>query len=186
MVHLILSVGWRHGGIEVPDLLPGDPADFQDPAYREAVVDLLGAISYGEISAFERLAEDAKMAPPSATRWRWRPWPRRSSGTSRGCTAAHRARRRPVRRDGAVHRPSKFHRHRARRLVRGLIKAYVGDGLAADFYREIAAYLDSATRDLVIASLEDSGQADFVVDRIRQAIAATPSVGVASPCGAVG
>ena len=36
---------------EVPDLLPGDPADFQDPAYREAVVDLLGAISYGEISA---------------------------------------------------------------------------------------------------------------------------------------
>ena len=43
--------------------MSGDPADFQDPAYREAVVDLLGAISYGEISAFERLAEDAKMAP---------------------------------------------------------------------------------------------------------------------------
>ena len=40
-----------------------DPADFQDPAYREAVVDLLGAISYGEISAFERLADDATMAP---------------------------------------------------------------------------------------------------------------------------
>jgi hypothetical protein len=57
------------------------------------------------------------------------------------------------------------------------VKAYVGDGLAADFYREIAAYLDSATRDLVITSLEDSGQADFVVDRIRQAIAATPSIG---------
>ena len=48
---------------EVPDLLSGDPADFQDPAYREAVIDLLGAISYGEISAFERLAEDSKMAP---------------------------------------------------------------------------------------------------------------------------
>ena len=56
------------------------------------------------------------------------------------------------------------------------MKAYVGDGLAADFYREIAAFLDSATRDLVIASLEDSGQADFVVDRIRQAIAAQPSL----------
>ena len=25
---------------------PSDPADFQDPAYREAVVELLGAISY--------------------------------------------------------------------------------------------------------------------------------------------
>ena len=42
---------------------PPDPADFQDPAYREAVIDLLGVVSYGEISAFERLAEDAKMAP---------------------------------------------------------------------------------------------------------------------------
>src|SRR3954471_14145745 len=38
-------------------------AAFQDPAYREAVVDLLGAIAYGEISAFERLVEDAKLAP---------------------------------------------------------------------------------------------------------------------------
>src|SRR6476469_9148187 len=35
---------------------------FEDPAYRAAVVDLLGAITYGEISAFERLADDAKLA----------------------------------------------------------------------------------------------------------------------------
>ena len=42
--------------------------------------------------------------------------------------------------------------HGARRLVEGLIKAYVGDGLAADFYREIAAYLDADTRDLIIDS----------------------------------
>ena len=34
-----------------------------DPAYRQAVVELLGAIAYGELSAFERLVEDAKMAP---------------------------------------------------------------------------------------------------------------------------
>src|SRR6476661_4371837 len=39
------------------------PVAFEDPEYREAVVDLLGAIAYGEISAFERLAEDAKLAP---------------------------------------------------------------------------------------------------------------------------
>ena len=36
---------------------------FEDQAYRAAVVDLLGAIAYGEISAFERLAADARMAP---------------------------------------------------------------------------------------------------------------------------
>ncbi len=36
---------------------------FADAAYREAVVDLLGVIAYGELSAFERLADDAKLAP---------------------------------------------------------------------------------------------------------------------------
>src|SRR6187551_1826059 len=43
-----------------------DSVAFEDPAYRAAVVDLLGAIAYGEISAFERLAEDAKLAPTLA------------------------------------------------------------------------------------------------------------------------
>ena len=178
---------------EVPDLLPGDPADFQDPAYREAVVDLLGAISYGEISAFERLAEDAKMAPAIRDKM--------ALATMAAAELGHVARlHERLAELGHVARLherltelgadpydamapfiapiEKFHRHTAPAdWYEGLIKAYVGDGLAADFYREIAAYLDSATRDLVIASLEDSGQADFVVDRIRQAIAATPSVG---------
>ncbi len=34
-----------------------------DEDYRRAAVDLLGAIAYGELSAFERLAADAAMAP---------------------------------------------------------------------------------------------------------------------------
>ena len=78
---------------------------FEDPQYREAVIDLLGAIAYGEISAFERLAEDAKLAPTledkvalaamAARRVR----PRRAAARP-----AHRARRRPVRGDGAVPR----------------------------------------------------------------------------------
>ncbi len=41
----------------------GEDLALGDPAYRGAVVDLLGVIAYGEISAFERLAEDAKLAP---------------------------------------------------------------------------------------------------------------------------
>src|SRR5918912_398414 len=39
------------------------PVAFSDPVYLAAGVDLLGAIAYGELSAFERLSEDAKMAP---------------------------------------------------------------------------------------------------------------------------
>ena len=153
-----------------------------DADYRLAVVDLLGAIAYGELSAFERLVDDAKLAPdPRATRSRWRRWPAcRVRPRRPAARAAPRARRRPVRGDGAVRvgRSTSSTRHTAPAdWYEGLIKAYVGDGLAADFYREIAAYLDADTRDLIIASLEDTGQADFAVERVRQAIADDPQLG---------
>ncbi len=71
-----------------------------------------------------------------------------------------------------------FHEHTAPSdWFEGLVKAYVGDGLADDFYREIAAYLDTATRDLVLASLDDSGHSAFVVDRVRAAIRADSRLG---------
>src|SRR3954447_11717484 len=38
-----------------------DPA--LDPAHRQAVVDLLGALTYAELTAFSRLAADADLAP---------------------------------------------------------------------------------------------------------------------------
>ena len=61
--------------------------------------------------------------------------------------------------------------------LEGLVKAYVGDGLAADFYREIAAFLDADTRTIILESLSDAGQSAFVVDRVRKAIAAEPRLG---------
>ena len=42
--------------------------------------------------------------------------------------------------------------------LEGLVKAYVGDGLAADFYREIAEFVDPSTRALILEVLADSGQ----------------------------
>jgi hypothetical protein len=60
--------------------------------------------------------------------------------------------------------------------LEGLVKAYVGDGIGIDFYREIAAFLDPQTRDLVLEVCEDLGQSAFVVDRVRSAIAADPRV----------
>ena len=125
------------------------------------MVDLLGAIAYGELSAFERLVDDAKLAPDAARQGRderrWRAW---SSATS----ARLHDRIRELGADpfeamapfeSAI---DLFHAHTAPAdWYEGLIKAYVGDGLAADFYREIAAYLDAETRDLIIASLEDTG-----------------------------
>ncbi|GAA4966885.1 hypothetical protein GCM10023238_38440 [Streptomyces heliomycini] len=63
-----------------------------DPQYRAAVVDLLGALAYGELAAFERLAEDAKLAPTLADRRSWRRWRRPSSTTSSAARPARRDR----------------------------------------------------------------------------------------------
>src|SRR5262249_43546052 len=54
--------------------------------------------------------------------------------------------------------------------LEGLVKAYVGDGIAADFYRAIAERLDPQTRQLVLDVLADTGHADFVISRVRAAI----------------
>jgi len=71
-----------------------------------------------------------------------------------------------------------FHAHTAPRdWWEGLVKAYVGDALAKDFYREIGAFLDTGTRELIVDTLADSGHAEFVVDRVTKAIAVDPRLG---------
>ena len=44
------------------------PSAFDDPVYRTGIIELLGVLAYGEISACERLADDAKMAPDLHTK----------------------------------------------------------------------------------------------------------------------
>ena len=139
---------------------------FDDPDYRLAVVDLLGAIAYGELSAFERLVDDAKLAPTVRDKV--------AMGAMASLEFGHVSRLHerirelgddPFEAMAPFEGPiDLFHAHTAPAdWYEGLVKAYVGDGLAADFYREIAAYLDAGTRDLIIASLDDAGQADFAV-----------------------
>jgi hypothetical protein len=60
--------------------------------------------------------------------------------------------------------------------LEALAKAYVGDGVADDFYREIAAYLDPQDRDLVLDVLHDSRHADFAAEELRAAIAVDPKL----------
>jgi hypothetical protein len=58
--------------------------------------------------------------------------------------------------------------------LESLVKAHVGDGLAADFYREIAEWLDPETRDLVFEVLGDTGHSAFAVREVRRACANDP------------
>ena len=156
------------------------PVAFDDPNYREAVIDLLGVIAYGEISAFERLAEDAKLSPTlqdkvalasmaSAEFSKVAPMHARITELGADPFTAMAPFRLAI---------DQFHQHTAPAdWLEGLIKAYVGDGLANHFFREIAAYLDPDTRDLVVSSVEEAGHSAFVVERVRQTIAADPPLG---------
>jgi hypothetical protein len=153
----------------------------------QATVDLLGVLAYGELTAFERLASDAARSDD-------RRQARAGHDGGRGvrpllpAAQPHAGRvDRPGGGDAALRGP-------AGRLPRvdppndwleSIIKAYVGDGLATDFYREVAAFVaDGATRGLVLESLADTGQAEFAVAKVRAAIAADPTR--AGPAGAVG
>jgi len=169
----------------VPDPAPEPddsptPAFPEDPLYREAVVDLLAVIAYGEISAFERLAEDASSAPSLEDKVALATM----ASAEFGKVAALHARIAELGSDpfeamspfrSAI---DSFHAHTAPAdWHESLVKAFVGDGLANDFYREIAAYLDAETRDLVLASLEEETHSAFVVDRVRGGIRTDPRLG---------
>jgi len=60
--------------------------------------------------------------------------------------------------------------------VEALTKAYVGDGLADDFVREMAVFLNEPDRQLVLDVLHDSRYDEFAGQEIRLAIAADPKV----------
>ena len=60
--------------------------------------------------------------------------------------------------------------------LEGLMKAYVGDGIGLDFYREISSFVDPRTRELVIEVCDDLSQSTYIVDRIRAGIAEDPRV----------
>ncbi len=150
-----------------------------DPAHRDAVVDLLGAMAYGELTAFSRLAADAELAPTLKDKAQLA---RQAAGELhhyelleqwlRGIGAEVDTAMQPF-----VEALDSFHdRTRPSTWLEGLVKAYVGDGIATDFYREVSAYLDPATRELVSEVLQDMGGADFAVHAVRSAIASDPAV----------
>jgi hypothetical protein len=150
----------------------------RDP-HATAVIDLLGLVAYGELTAFERLAADAGMSPTlegkaqlagmaAAEFGHFRTVRTRLEELDAEPTAAMAPFREPV---------DAFHEHtRPSTWLESLVKAYIGDTLAADFHREAARYLDPASRAVVEAVLEDMGQAAFVVEQVRAAIAKDPKV----------
>ena len=146
---------------------------------HDAVVELLGALAYGELTAFERLATDSAMAPTLTDKAMLAEMAAAEFGHHRRLVERLRAMGEDPERAMApfVEALDEFHAMTAPSdWLEGLIKAYVGDGLAADFYREIATVLDADTRDFVLDVLADTGHSSFAVDRVRAAIDADPAI----------
>jgi hypothetical protein len=150
-----------------------------DPGYLDAVRDLLGALAYSELRAFSQLAKDAELAPSLRHK------------SQIAVLAAHELKNFSILTERLqslgfepeeamqpfVEAVDAFHeRTAASGWLEGLVKAYVGEGIAQDFYREVANYVDEDTKILVLGVLEDTGQAEFAVAVVREAIEQDPRI----------
>ncbi|MEO6887316.1 MAG: ferritin-like fold-containing protein [Jatrophihabitantaceae bacterium] len=145
----------------------------------DAIVDLLGALAYGELSAFDRLADDARMAPTLAGRAEMSEMAAlelshylvlaaRLTELVADPPAAMEPFVAPLESYHSLTEPSTW--------LEGVVKAYVGDGMAADFYREVAVFVDLPTRELIDGVLTDGGRAAFAVRQVSAALEADPRI----------
>lgn len=150
---------------------PRTPPD----AEARATVDLLGVLAYGELSAFDRLAEDARAAPTLAGRAALSQIAAAEMGHFllleehlRGLGVAVEDAMTPF-----VAAWDSYHASTApRSWLESLVKVYLGDGLAADFYREISGRLPGPAGELVRRVLDDTGHGAFAEREVHAACAA--------------
>jgi tRNA-(MS[2]IO[6]A)-hydroxylase (MiaE)-like len=143
------------------------------------VVDLLGMLAYAALSGFFRLSDAAAVAASLPDKMALADMAVAEYGHFRQLL------RRLEELDADPHAAMQpfvqaldaFHdRTRPADWLEGLVKAYVGDGVSADFYRTIADLLDPQTQALVNEVLADTDHSEFVIARVREAIVADPPV----------
>jgi len=141
-------------------------------AARAGIIDLLGVLAYGELSAFDRLAEDARGAPTLSGRAAMAMMAAVEIGHF--ALLERRLGELGVSVDHAmapfVRSFDEFHASTApRSWLESLVKAYLGDGLTADLYGEVGCWLDEATSALVKTVLADTGHSEFAEREVRAA-----------------
>ena len=154
------------------DKLP-DPLSSRVPADHPGVNELFALLAYGEVAAFYRLTEEARMAPDLRGRISMASMAAAEMGhyellhdtlESRGVDVVPAISKYASALDG-YHRlttPSTW--------LEALVKAYVGDALAADFYLQIADGLPDEVADVVRATMAETGHSQFVVAEVRAAV----------------
>ncbi|MBW0101720.1 ferritin-like fold-containing protein [Pseudonocardia sp. KRD291] len=153
----------------------GAELDAGGPA--RAMVDLLGVLAYGELSAFDRLAEDARAAPTLTGRAQLSAMAAAEIGHFR-LIEDHLARTGVAVSEAMAPFVALWDSYHAsiapRSWLESLVKAYLGDGLGADFYREVAGWVDPGTGELVQQVLADTGHSAFAEREVQAACAVNP------------
>jgi hypothetical protein len=168
--------------MQVQPLASSEEPPLSTPGRNDAsaVPDLLGVLSYGALVAFDNLGADARLAPDLH---------RRAALSEMAAAELVHYRRLADRLTELGVDPVEamtpfvdsldaYHRStRPRDWLEGLVKAYIGDGIADDFYREVAAGLDEPDRALVLEVLHDDRHAEFAVTEVRAAVDTDPNLG---------
>jgi tRNA isopentenyl-2-thiomethyl-A-37 hydroxylase MiaE len=163
-------------------MTPTQPAASPDQTVNPATAEhagvnqLFALLAYGEVAAFYRLTDEARMAPNLAGR------------INMATMAAAEMNHYELLRDALARRGvdivsemtkyasalENYHRLTTPSTwLEALVKTYIGDALAADFYLEIADALPGDAADVVRAVLSETGHSQFVVAEVKAAVTAS-------------
>ncbi|OLT27664.1 hydroxylase [Nocardiopsis sp. CNR-923] len=143
------------------------------------VIDLLGLLAYAELGSFFRLADDAGLAPTL-----------RAKGQLAALAATEQAHYQALRDRleelGADPEEAMApfvapldawtERTEPKSWLESLVKTYIGDGIAGDFYARVAGLADDETRVLIEGVLAETGRAEFVTETVRAALEEDPKL----------
>ncbi|MFW0784179.1 ferritin-like fold-containing protein [Gordonia sp. CPCC 206044] len=160
-----------------PSGVSSDPTASPDPDRSDAVGKLFAVLLAGEYAAFYRLIDESRMAPdvPSGIAIA------RMAASEIGHfdLLAEQISARGIDPAGAVQRyRSVFDQYHTvttpKTWYEVLVKAYVGDGLAADFYTQLVGVLPREVRDVVGEVMGQTASSQFAREQVSAAVAADP------------
>ncbi|WP_067687795.1 ferritin-like fold-containing protein [Nocardia jejuensis] len=142
-------------------------------AAEAGVTDLFAVLAYGEISAFYRLAEEAKLSPTLRGKVAVAKMAANEMDHFKTLERALSDRGVDVF-DGMAPYVRALDAYHASTdpstWLESMVKFYVGDGIAADFYTEIADALAPEVAEVVRDVLAETRHSEFVIDEVRTAV----------------
>lgn len=143
------------------------------PADHPGVNELFALLAYGEVAAFYRLTDEARMAPDLRGRINMARMAAAEMGHFDLVRDTLEARGVDVPAAMTRYAPALEQYHRLTMpstWLEALVKTYVGDAMAADLYLAIAGSLPDEVAEVVRAVLAETGHSQFVVADVRAAV----------------